>query len=214
MFSRRFCLFLGLIAFVGSSPAAEFSGKVIGISDGDTITVLRDRSPIKIRLHGIDCPETGQDFGTRAKSFTSELAFGKVVTIRPVDTDRYRRTIAEVVLPDGRILNREIVRAGYAWWYRKYALGDATLERLEREAREARRGLWSQPSPIPPWEWRHPKRDAAPGAEGTVIANRRTFVYHRRGCPNAARISQKNRVTFGSPAAAQAAGYRPGKDCH
>jgi hypothetical protein len=76
MFIRRWCLLLGLMAFVGSSPAAEFSGKVIGISDGDTITVLRDRSPVRIRLHGIDCPETGQDFGARAKSFTSELAFG------------------------------------------------------------------------------------------------------------------------------------------
>jgi endonuclease YncB( thermonuclease family) len=202
------------MGLAGSSPVAEFSGKVIGVSDGDTITVLRERSPVKIRLHGIDCPETGQDFGARAKSFTSELGFGEIVTVRPVGVDRYRRTVAEVVLPDGRLLNREIVRAGYAWWYRKYAPVDAALERLEREARAARRGLWSQPSPVPPWEWRHPQRNAALGAEATVIANRRSFIYHRPGCPNAARVSEKNRVSFGSPAVAEAAGYRPAKDCH
>ncbi len=215
MLIRRVCSVMALVAFASSSRAAEFSGKVIGVSDGDTITVLQDKSPVKIRLDGIDCPETGQDFGTRAKSFTSELAFGKVVTVRPVGTDRYRRTIAVVVLPDGRLLNHEIVRAGYAWWYRKYAPRDAALERLESEAREGKRGLWSQSGPIPPWEWRHPKPDAAPGAANvTVIANLRTLVYHRVGCPNATRISQKNRGSFGSPAAAEAAGYRPGKDCH
>src|SRR5262249_40905057 len=159
---RRFGLLLALMAFACSPPGPEFSGKVVGISDGDTITVLKNRSPIKIRLNGIDCPEIGQDFGSRAKSFTSELAFGQLVTIRPVTTDRYRRTVAEVVLPDGRLLNHEIVRAGFGWWYRRYAPGDAVLERLEREARAARRALWSQPSPTPPWEWRRPKRETAP----------------------------------------------------
>jgi Metal binding domain of Ada len=97
----------------------------------------------------------------------------------------------------------------------KYAPLDATLERLEREARESWHGLWSQTGAIAPWEWRHPKPAApAADAEATVIANRRTFIYHRPGCPNAARISPRNRVTFGSPAAAETAGYRPGNDCH
>jgi endonuclease YncB( thermonuclease family) len=209
-----FLCLLALIVLVGSSPAEEFSGKVVGISDGDTITVLRDRSPVKVRLYGIDCPELGQEFGSRAKSVTSELTFGQVVGVRKRDTDRYGRTVADIVLPDGRILNHELVRQGFAWWYRRYAPNDVTLARLEAEARAARRGLWSEPHPVPPWVWRRPKRDAAPTAEGTVIGNRRTFVYHRPGCPNAARVSQKNQVTFGSPAAAERAGYRPGKDCH
>src|SRR3954467_14070954 len=85
-------------------PAAwgqEFSGRVIGISDGDTLTVLRDRTPVRVRLHGIDCPESRQDFGSRAKSLTSELAFGQVVKVVRRDTDRYGRTVAEVFLPDG-----------------------------------------------------------------------------------------------------------------
>jgi micrococcal nuclease len=215
MAMHRFALGLFLIPLVAAAPAGEFTGKVIGVSDGDTITVLQDKTPVKIRLDGIDCPETGQDFGTRAKSFTSEIAFGQVVTVRPAGIDRYRRTIAVVVLPDGRILNHEVVRSGYAWWYRKYAPRDAALERLEREAREAGRGLWSQSKPVPPWDWRHPKTDIPPSAATSdVLANQRTLVYHRVRCPNAARISAKNRATFSSPADAEAAGYRPGKDCH
>jgi endonuclease YncB( thermonuclease family) len=82
--------------------ADEFAGKVVGISDGDAITVLTNRSPIRVRLSGIDCPETGQDFGTRAKSATSKLAFGKVVTIRQHGHDRHGRIVADMILPDGR----------------------------------------------------------------------------------------------------------------
>jgi endonuclease YncB( thermonuclease family) len=74
---------------------------------------------VKIRLHGIDAPESGQDFGSRAKQTASELAFGKEVTIRPLDTDRYGRTVADVILPDGRSMNREMVAQGLSWWYRE-----------------------------------------------------------------------------------------------
>jgi micrococcal nuclease len=104
-----------VLAWVVPARAEDFSGKVVGVSDGDTITVLRDRTPIKVRLHGIDAPEAGQDFGSRAKQAASELAFGKVVTIQPRDTDRYGRTVALVVLPDGWTLNHELVRSGFAW---------------------------------------------------------------------------------------------------
>jgi endonuclease YncB( thermonuclease family) len=69
--------------------------------------------------YAMDCPETGQDFGSRAKNVTSELAFGKVVTVHPSRKDRYGRTVADVILPDGSILNHELVRRGAAWWYRK-----------------------------------------------------------------------------------------------
>jgi len=101
-------------------PAADdFTGKVVAVHDGDTITVLKERTPIKIRLFGIDCPETGQDFGSRAKLATSELAFEKVVTVHPRRNDRYGRTVADVFLPDGRSLNHELVRRGLAWWYKR-----------------------------------------------------------------------------------------------
>jgi hypothetical protein len=100
-----------------------------------------------------------------------------------------------------------------AWWYKKYAPGDATLARLEAEARAAKRGLWAQASPIAPWDWRQHK--GLPAALATqVIGNRRSLVYHRATCPNAAKMTGANRVTFASETAAAAAGYRPGKDCY
>jgi micrococcal nuclease len=111
---------LALLLFTAPSFAADYPARVVGISDGDTITVLTaEKKQVKIRLHGIDAPETGQPFRTRAKQLASELAFGKDVTIKERDKDRYGRTVAEVILPDGRSLNQEMVREGLAWWYRK-----------------------------------------------------------------------------------------------
>jgi endonuclease YncB( thermonuclease family) len=216
MIHRRWLIALFLFCFAIASPAvADFAGKVVGVSDGDTMTVLRDQSQVRIRLYGIDCPETGQDFGSRAKQFTADLAFGKVVTVVSRDRDRYGRLVAEVVLSDGRVLNDELVKAGLAWWYRLHAQNIGTLRQLEAGAREAKRGLWSQPNPVPPWEWRRTKREA-PEAElaGKLIANSRSHVYHTPACPNAATISAANRVVFESAEAAERAGYRPGNDCH
>jgi micrococcal nuclease len=115
---------LALVLFTAPSCAADDkatpeTARVVGISDGDTITVLTpEKKQVKIRLNGIDAPETGQPFGTRAKQLASELAFGKTVTIKERDKDRYGRTVAEVILPDGRSMNHEMVREGMAWWYR------------------------------------------------------------------------------------------------
>ena len=119
-----------------TSPACRSHAR----GSATSITVLRDRTQVRIRLHGIDSPETGQDFGSRSKQAASELAFGKTVTVRVRDTDRYGRTVAEVILPDGRSLNREMVGAGMAWWYRQYAPADTELARLETEAKAAKRG--------------------------------------------------------------------------
>src|ERR1700722_13738278 len=100
---NRLIAALILIHLPVTALAADYPARVVGISDGDTITVLKaDKTQVKIRLHGIDAPETGQDFGSKAKQLASELAFGKDVTIKPVDTDRYGRTVAEVILPDGK----------------------------------------------------------------------------------------------------------------
>ncbi len=133
---------LVFLLLVNSAAAAEYPAPVVGITDGDTLTGLTaQKTQIKIRLAGIDAPESGQDFGTRAKQAASELAFGKIVTVSERDKDRYGRTVAEVWLPDGKSLNREMVRNGMAWWYRKYAADDQVLARLEGEARQAKRGL-------------------------------------------------------------------------
>jgi micrococcal nuclease len=148
------------LAFLLSASAAfaDFTGRVVGVSDGGTIKVMHNGRAEKIRLHGIDCPEKGQAFGSKAKQFTSALVFGKTVTVQTHGRDRYGRTLGDVVLPEGGTLNRELVRAGLAWWYQKYAPHDATLERLEGEARTPKRGLWADPDPMPPWCYRKPKK--------------------------------------------------------
>lgn len=131
----------------------EFSARVVGVKDGDTIAVLYRRKPIIIRLTGIDCPERRQPFGSRAKKLTSELAFGKTVRVEAKGRDRYGRTLGSITLEDGKNLSEILVKMGLAWWYRKYST-DETLMKLEAEARVAGRGLWRDPSPIPPWGFR------------------------------------------------------------
>ena len=92
------------------------------------------------------------------KQFTTDAVAGKVVTIHALGRDRYGRTLAVVILPDGGHLNRQLVEAGMAWWYEKYAPEDAALSLAQRDAQRAKRGLWNDPSPMPPWEWRRQKR--------------------------------------------------------
>jgi len=101
--------------------AESVTAKVVSIKDGDTIVVVRNQEQITVRLAGIDCPETGQAFGTKAKQTASDLCFGKKVTLKETGKDRYGRTLAHVILPDGSELNRQLVRQGFAWWYRKYS---------------------------------------------------------------------------------------------
>src|SRR6476646_2132479 len=122
--------------------AESFTGPVVAIADGDTITVMRDGAPERVRLHGIDAPEKKQPFFQQAKAYVADLTFQKTVTVRVKDRDRWHRTVGEVILPDHRLLNHEVVRAGYAWWFRKYAKGDDVLQSLEDEARTAKIGLW------------------------------------------------------------------------
>lgn len=152
-------LFMIFLFLAWSAAAfADFSGKVVAVKDGDTLEVMKEGAAVRVRLYGIDCPEKGQAFGERAKQFASGLAFGKAVKVIEKNRDRYGRTVGEVILEDGRSLNRELVRAGLAWWYRQYAKKDAELEALEREAREAKAGLWADADPVPPWNWRRGKR--------------------------------------------------------
>jgi micrococcal nuclease len=147
-------LVLGVLLFLaGAAGAEEFSGRVVGVTDGDTLTVLRDGRAVRVRLVGIDAPEKGQAYSQRARQFAAALAYGQTVTVRVAGHDRYRRILGEVILPDGRSLNRELVQAGLAWWFRRYSR-DAALAHLEEEAREGRRGLWAERSPEAPWTFR------------------------------------------------------------
>jgi endonuclease YncB( thermonuclease family) len=148
---------LTCLCFLHSLPAfaADFSGQVISVLDGDTIEVLHNQHPERIRLSGIDCPQKGQAYGKKAKQATSELVFGKEVTLQTHGKDKYGRTIADVIMSDGININQMLVKNGWCWWYPKYAPGDTVLEELDREARQAKKGSWADPQPLPPWDWRH-----------------------------------------------------------
>ena len=131
--------------------------KVIGIKDGDTFVVLMDGEDQVVRLAHIDCPEKKQPFGARAKAFVSDQAFGRYVSLAHNNKyDRNHRLIAEVILSDGRNLNKELLKNGLAWHFKKYS-HDTTYAVLENKARRARVGVWSDHNPIAPWEWRQSK---------------------------------------------------------
>ena len=142
-----------------NSHARDLQGRVVGITDGDTLTLLTDRqTQIRIRLSEIDTPERGQPYATRSRQRLSDLVFGKAVRVTVRDVDRYGRTIGRVFV-GSRDVNAEMIRSGSAWVYRRYS-DDPSLLRLERIARGERRGLWALPEAerIPPWEWRASER--------------------------------------------------------
>lgn len=154
----------GLLLQAGQILADTVEGRVVGVSDGDTITLIdAQRRQHKIRLAGIDAPESKQPFGQVSKKHLSDLVFDRDVTLDCGKTDKYRREVC-VVLVDGQDANLAQVTAGMAWWYRKYQKEQAAQQRSDYEAAEAtakagRVGLWSEANPMPPWEWRHPKRE-------------------------------------------------------
>jgi len=147
-------LLLMATATLSLLSAQSWSGRVVKVGDGDTLDVLRGKSQVRVRLHGVDCPELGQPFGERARQRTGALAHGQVVTVREVERDRFGRVVAEVVLPGGESLNETLVKEGLAWWFRQYAASNLKLRMLEEEARDARRGLWADSKPVAPWVWR------------------------------------------------------------
>ena len=117
----------------------------------------RNHRTVTIRLNGIDAPEKGQAYGHRSREFVSLQVFGTNVTVQTYGRDKYGRTIGDVYLPDGTMLNKEVVKEELAWWYCKYSV-DQLLAQLEIEAREAKRGLWQAPKPVPPWVFRKRQR--------------------------------------------------------
>jgi micrococcal nuclease len=132
-----------------------FEGKVTGIKDGDTYKVLYDGNEKTIRLAHIDCPEKKQPFGNNAKQFASDICFGKIVTVKTEGkTDRNKRIIGEIILQNGTNVNKELVKNGLAWHFKKYSDNNEYAE-LETIARQQQIGLWTDKEPIAPWEWRH-----------------------------------------------------------
>lgn len=134
----------------------SFKAKVIGVTSGDAIVVkLDDKTQQIVRLEGIDCPELKQAYGDSAKMATVALCFEKRVRVEKVGVDTYGRTLAFVYVNDVCI-NKELLRKGLAWHYKDFN-NDPELAQLETEARAKKVGLWSQPDPVAPWDFRHKK---------------------------------------------------------
>jgi micrococcal nuclease len=141
-----------LLATLLLTFAPPFEAKVIAVYDGDTITVRTDET-IKIRLEGIDAPELKQPFGQASKQALSGLVFGQTVTVKPGKKDRYGRLLARVEI-GGKDASLTMVETGMAHWYEQYAKRDTQLQSAQAQAKTARRGLWSDPNVIAPWEFR------------------------------------------------------------
>ncbi|HEX8774682.1 MAG TPA: thermonuclease family protein [Pyrinomonadaceae bacterium] len=204
-----------------ASKERVIEGKVVKVSDGDTITVLdRENNQHKIRFQGIDAPESKQAFGQASKENLSNMIFGKEVKVVWSKTDKYGRTVGKILL-DGRDINIEQIKAGYAWHYKSYEREQPPEDRVsyaaaEQDARAAKRGLWQDPNPTPPGEWRADAKTERWGEappEGTVIGNKNNKNYHRPDCPGYRSMAENNRVFFKSVEEAEAAGYKRAGNC-
>jgi endonuclease YncB( thermonuclease family) len=219
---KALALLFTLLTISTSALADELRGRVVSVSDGDTLTILdANNKQHKIRLNGIDAPEAQQDFGQAAKKHLSDLVFGKDVVVSWSKVDRYGRIVGTVTV-NGTSANLEQLRAGFAWYYHHYASDvpaehRAIYEKAEAVARAAKRGLWSQPNPQPPWEFRRGNAPAASSpvvtSSGQIIGNRNSKIFHAPGCPDYNHVSERNRVLFGSEAEAAGAGYRRARNC-
>jgi endonuclease YncB( thermonuclease family) len=158
--SKTWFLFFLLILFFGFltqswffSQSNEFL-RVIGIKDGDTVVLLTAaKTEITVRLSEIDAPERKQAFGTVSRTFLSDLIFGKEVSLEKMGTDRYGRTLGFIFLRNGTNVNVEMVKNGMAWQYEKYSKS-VVLKKAQASAKSMKTGLWRDPYPVAPWEFR------------------------------------------------------------
>ena len=160
---RKFLLILTLIGTVVAteaiSAATWLNGRVVGVSDGDTLTLLAaGNHRIKVRLAGIDAPEKRQPYGRKSKQALSDMVYGRDVSVRVEQTDRYGRSVGSVRY-GGRDINRVMVEHGHAWAYKRYLPAHSPWPALEQRARDRGIGLWALPDEqrIPPWSWRRQK---------------------------------------------------------
>ena len=159
------CVFLILFA----PSASAWDATIVGVSDGDTVIVQREASKehVKIRLYGVDCPEgygrywKPQPYSKVARSFVQKLLpVGSKVAVVDMGMDRYSRTVGGIItLPDGKVIQEELLKAGLAWVYPKYCENCGQWQALQNEAKSSRIGLWRDATPIAPWDWRHNAQD-------------------------------------------------------
>lgn len=132
---------------------ADFLAKVVTVEEGDRLRIHHDGRSQTIYLRDVDCPELKQPYGKQAKHATAAYVGNREVVIRSLTRNRQGRVSAEVLLQDGRNVGHELLKEGLAWWKRTDST-DRDLERVETLARAERKGLWSDPNPVPPWKWK------------------------------------------------------------
>lgn len=203
-------------------PVKTLSGKVVSIADGDTFTLLdAEKQQHKIRLEGIDAPESKQAFGTQSRKALADRVFNKQVTVEWKEKDQYGRILGHVIVDD-QWINKQQVADGWAWHFKRYSKS-AILADAENAARKAKLGLWADKEPIPPWEFRNPPAESrpppvaitsaiAPAAvtprEITVYVTDSGGKYHREGC----RFLKKSKRAI--PLSQAVGSYEPCKVCH
>ena len=152
-------LTLTLLLSISVCLADTLLGRVIRVLDGDTVELLTaQRENIRIRLNAIDAPEKSQAYGQRSRRYLNDLVHGRNVQVQYTSKDRYGRILGDIYLGE-ELINLKMVEAGLAWHYVMFAKGNTLMAKAEAEARAAKRGLWQEPNPIPPWEFRKNSRD-------------------------------------------------------
>ena len=220
-----------VLALVTAAGAETLTARVVGITDGDTITVLiSGKQQAVVRLAGIDAPEHEQAFGSASEDHLRALIVGKDVNLDCGGEESYGRLVCKVLLPGGEDVDLDQVKAGLAWQYKQYESTQNPDDRAkyaaaEDAARESHIGLWAVAHPVQPQDFRHgtqsplcfDKSDhriaCSEQYHGPVRGNVRSHIFHWPGCPNYDDISEGNRVEFSSAAAAEQGGYRAAHNC-
>ena len=185
MFKKHSTSLLLIILFTlwGCNRKPDNLYKVVKIKDGDTLGLLSsDNQEMTVRLAEVDCPEKTQAFGQAAKKFTSDICFARYVKLVGNVHDRYGRTVALVILEDGTNVNYALVKNGFAWQYKQYSQ-NAELAAYELQARENKLGLWADPDPTPPWEYRREKKPAYHKSKPDSLENKPRKKHYRKRKP-------------------------------
>ena len=179
-------LVAGLVLAAPPKVVEEFSGKVISVTDGDTLKVLVNKETITVRLEGIDAPESKQSYGKKAKEALDKLVAGKTVTVKKTGTDKYNRTLGIVMVGDVDT-SAKLVEDGWAWHFKKYN-DEERLAKLEDAARNAKKGLWADEMPLAPWDFRARQKtpevapDGAKDRKMSYWLNTSSDVRHNQSC--------------------------------
>lgn len=215
---------LGALLFAMESFANNVNGKVVDVSSGDTFTIqIGDGKTFKVRLMEVDAPEPSQAFGRQARLFSESLLMENLVNVEFDTVDKYGRLIGQVTLPDGRVLNQELLRQGLAWHYRVHTPVNEFLSELEYRAWKSKAGLWIDPSASPPWKYRREPGSIEPPGNGLrmdydlilsygLIGDPKTKLYQWPACQNYPRDSKEFTV-FGNFMEALKSGFRASPDC-